>query len=78
MSHPINDMMVDRILDDIADMDDKAVMNALKPKSLSKVMKFVGGGANDSPNNPVIVDYARDVLADQMYGDWLDMPGPCG
>lgn len=74
MSNFANDAAVDRIIDDIAGMDDMAVVKALKPKSLSKVSKFVGNNINGAN----IMDYARDVLADDMYDDWLDSANPCG
>ena len=55
-------------------MDDMKVVFELNEKNLSKVSKFVG----NKKNGANIMDYARDVLADQKYGDWLEMPGPCG
>ena len=74
MSHFSNDIAIDRIHSDVADMNDMDVGKALNDANLSKVSKFVGNNKNGAN----IIDYARDVLADQMYGDWLDMPGPCG
>ena len=74
MSNFANDAAIDGIISDISGMDDMKVVFALNDKNLSKVSKFVGNNKNGAN----IMDYARDVLADQMYGDWLDMPGPCG
>ncbi len=74
MSNFANDYAIDNIISDVADMDDMAVVKALNPDNLSKVSKFVGNNINGAN----IMDYARDVLADQKYGDWLEMPGPCG
>ena len=74
MSNFANDAAIDGIISDISGMDDMKVVFALNDKNLSKVSKFVG----NKKNGANIMDYARDVLADQMYGDWLDMPGPCG
>jgi len=74
MSNFANDNAIDGIIADVADMNDMDVVKALNPLNLSKVSKFVG----DNINGANIMGYARDVLADQMYGDWLDMPGPCG
>ena len=74
MSHFSNDIAIDGIISDVADMNDMDVVKALNDANLSKVSKFVGNNKNGAN----IIDYARDVLVDQMYGDWLDMPGPCG
>ena len=74
MSNFANDYAIDGIISDISGMDDMKVVFALNDKNLSKVSKFVGNNKNGAN----IMDYARDVLADQMYGDWLDMPGPMG
>tara|TARA_X000000368_G_C22710756_1_gene570941 strand:+ start:27 stop:239 length:213 start_codon:yes stop_codon:yes gene_type:complete len=70
MSHFSNDIIVDNIISDVADMDKVAVMNSLSPANLKKVAAFVGGGC--------IVDFARDVLMDQMFDDAVNMPGPHG
>ena len=51
-------------------MDKVQVMNSLSPANLKKVAAFVGGGS--------IVDFARDVLMDQMFDDAVNMPGPHG
>jgi len=74
MSHFSNDIAIDGIISDVADMNDMDVVKALNDANLSKVSKFVG----DNKNGANIMGYARDVLADQMYDDWLSMPGPCG
>ncbi len=74
MSNVSNDNAIDGIIVDIGLMNDMDVVKALNPSNLSKVSKFVG----DKINGANIMGYARDVLADQMYGEWLDMPGPCG
>mgnify|MGYP001480945690 CR=1 FL=1 len=74
MSHFSNDIAIDGIISDVADMNDMDVVKALNDANLSKVSRFVG----DNKNGANIMGYARDVLADQMYDDWLSMPGPCG
>tara|TARA_R110002012_G_C11606836_1_gene607823 strand:+ start:677 stop:901 length:225 start_codon:yes stop_codon:yes gene_type:complete len=74
MSHFSNDYMIDNIISDVADMDKVKVMSNLNADNLKKVAGFTG----DKDHGANIVDYARDVLIDQMYGDWLDMPGPHG
>ena len=50
------------------------LVKALNPSNLTKVSKFVGNNINGAN----IMDYARDVLADQMYDDWANMPSPHG
>ena len=70
MSNMINDQIIDGIISDVADMDKVQVMNALSPANLKKVSAFTGGGC--------IVDFARDILIDQMWDDVVDMGGPCG
>tara|TARA_Y100000992_G_C20975016_1_gene354561 strand:- start:98 stop:304 length:207 start_codon:yes stop_codon:yes gene_type:complete len=65
MSNLVNDAIIDGLCQDVADMDKVAVMNALNDANLKKVAGFVGNakhGAN-------IVDFARDVLVDQMFND---------
>jgi len=74
MSNFSNDIAIDGIISDVADMNDMDVVKALNDANLSKVSRFVG----DNKNGANIMGYARDVLADQMYDDWLSMPGPCG
>ena len=74
MSNFANDNAIDGIISDVADMNDMDVVKALNPSNLSKVSKFTG----DKAHGANIIDFARTVLTDQMYGDWLDMPGPCG
>lgn len=70
MSHFSNDIIADNIISDVADMDKVAVMNALSLPNLKKVAGFRGPGC--------IVDFARDILMDQMFDDAIDMPGPHG
>ena len=74
MSHFSKDLAIDGIVDDIGAMGDMDVVKALNPSNLSKVSKFVGNNINGAN----IMDYARDVLADQMYDDWANMPSPHG
>ena len=70
MSHWVNDQIIDNIISDVADMDKVQVMNSLSPANLKKAAAFTGGGC--------IVDFARDILIDQMWDDVVDMGGPCG
>ena len=70
MSHWVNDQIVDNIIADVADMDKVQVMNSLSPANLKKAAAFTGGGC--------IVDFARDILIDQMWNDVVDMGGPHG
>ena len=70
MSHWVNDQIVDNIIADVADMDKVQVMNSLSPANLKKAAAFTGGGC--------IVDFARDILIDQIWDDHVDMGGPHG
>ena len=70
MSHWVNDQIVDNIISDVADMDKVQVMNSLSPANLKKASAFTGGGC--------IVDFARDILIDQMWNEVVDMGGPHG
>ena len=70
MSHFSNDIIADNIISDVADLNKLQVMNRLSNANLKKVAAFVGGGC--------IVDFARDVLMDQMFDDAVNMPGPHG
>tara|TARA_B100000902_G_C26427018_1_gene489661 strand:- start:8 stop:232 length:225 start_codon:yes stop_codon:yes gene_type:complete len=74
MSHFSNDIAVDRVISDVADMSDVDVVKALNPANMTKVAGFTGNKVNGAN----IIDFARDVLADQMLDDWVNMPGPCG
>ena len=70
MSHWVNDQIIDNIIADVADMDKVQVMNSLSPANLKKAAAFTGGGC--------IIDFARDILIDQMWDDHVDMGGPHG
>tara|TARA_B100000287_G_scaffold376041_1_gene376921 strand:- start:510 stop:734 length:225 start_codon:yes stop_codon:yes gene_type:complete len=70
MSHWSTDAAIDNIQTDISSMSDVDVMNNLTPDNQKLVAKFTG----DKINGANIMDYARDVLADQMFGDWQDGP----
>jgi len=70
MSHWVNDQIIDNIISDVADMDKVQVMNSLSPANLKKAAAFTGGGC--------IVDFARDILIDQMWDDVVDAGGPHG
>ena len=74
MSHFSEDIAIDNVIDEVAEMEDMEVMKALNPANITKVSKFTGGegfGAN-------IIDFARAVLEEQKLEEWAEMPGPCG
>lgn len=73
MSHWVNDSIIDNIISDVADMADKDVVMALKGANISKVAKFDG-----STHGCNIIDFARDVLIDQMWDDVVDAGCPHG
>ena len=64
MSHPVNDMIADDIRMTVDAMDDKDVIMALSGANVTKVAKFDG-----STHNCNIIDFARDILLDQLYDD---------
>ena len=70
MSHGVNDQIIDGIISDVADMDKVQVMSALSPANLKKAAAFQGGGC--------IVDFARNILIDQMWDDVVDAGCPHG
>tara|TARA_B100001250_G_C19500970_1_gene657390 strand:+ start:386 stop:598 length:213 start_codon:yes stop_codon:yes gene_type:complete len=70
MSHFSNDIIADNIISDVADLNKLQVMNRLSNANLKKVAAYVGDGD--------IVDYAKDVLMDQMFDNAVNMPGPHG
>jgi len=74
MSHPANDIIADNIIMDVADMKDMDVIKALNPANLTKVSKFTG----DKAHGANIIDFAKTVLMDQMFDDWINIPGPHG
>ena len=73
MSHWVNDQIVDNIISDVADMADKDVIMALNSANVSKVAKFDG-----SSHDCNIIDFARDILIDQMWDDVVDAGCPHG
>ena len=74
MSHWSKDALVDRVQDDVAAMSDVQVCSALSKDNLKKVAGFCGNDRNGAD----IVDFARDVLMDQLFDDLVDIPGPHG
>ena len=70
MSHFSNDIIADNIISDVADLNKLQVMNRLSNANLKKVAAYVVDGD--------IVDYAKDVLMDQMFDNAVNMPGPHG
>ena len=64
MSHPVNDMIADDIRMTVDAMDDKDVVMALSGANITKVAKFDG-----STHNCNIIDFARDILIDQLFDD---------
>ena len=73
MSHPVNDMIADDIRMTVDAMDDKDVIMALSGANVTKVAKFDG-----STHNCNIIDFARDILLDQLYDDAMSAPTPVG
>ena len=74
MSHFSNDIAVDRVISDVADMSDMDVVKALNPANMTKVAGFTGNKVNGAN----IIDFARAVLEEQKLEEWAEMPGPCG
>ena len=68
MSHPVNDMIADDIRMTVDAMDDKDVIMALSGANVTKVAKFDG-----STHDCNIVDFARDILIDQLFDDIFDI-----
>ena len=73
MSHWVNDTIIDNIISDVSDMSDKDVIMSLKGSNITKVAKFDG-----STHDCNIIDFARDVLIDQMWDDVVDAGCPHG
>lgn len=73
MSHWVNDNIIDGIIMDVSDMSDIDVINSLNGSNITKVAKFDG-----STHDCNIIDFARDVLIDQMWDDVIDAGTPHG
>ena len=69
MSHPSNDIIVDNITIDVMHMSKIDVVTNLNPTNLTKVSAFTG----DKDHGADIIDYARTVLMDQMYNDYINI-----
>ena len=66
-------MIADDIRMTVDAMDDKDVIMALSGANVTKVAKFDG-----STHNCNIIDFARDILLDQLYDDAMSAPTPVG
>ena len=74
MSHFSKDAIIDRVQDDVAAMSDVQVCSALSKDNLQKVARFQGSKQHGAS----IIDFARDVLMDQLFDDYISIPGPHG
>ncbi len=70
MSNMYNDLIADNAIDTVAAMSNAQVAMNLDPANLKRVAAFTGGG---SP-----MDFARDVLTEQVFEELIERPGPCG
>ena len=64
MSHPVNDMIADQVIDQVASLKDHQVN--------SKLMEF------GVPGQFVVTDEMRDRLADLLFQEAMERPGPHG
>ena len=69
MSHPVNDMIVDQVIDDVANMSDGAGSGELL--KAGKGTQFLVGPLAD-------MDRARDVLMELKLDESMSRPGPHG
>jgi len=72
MSHPMNDIIADNIAMDVMNMSKMDVVTNLNPTNLTKVSCFTG----DKDHGSDIIDYARTVLMNQMFNDYMANTDP--
>jgi len=64
MSHPVNDMIVDQVIDQVASLQDHQVNDALMARGV--------------PGQFIVDDGVRDKLADLLLQEAMERPGPHG
>ena len=74
MSHFSTDIHADAAIDAVAEMTDVQVAQALNPENLIIVSRYTG--AENDCRGPM--DYARQVLTEQIFDELLERPGPHG
>ncbi len=74
MSHFSTDIIGDQAIDSVAAMTDVQVAQALNPENLIIVSRYTG--AENDGRGPM--DYARQVLTEQLFDEMLERPGPHG
>lgn len=74
MSHFSTDLIADQAIDLVAEMSDVKVAQSLNPANLKKVAGYTGNenfGAGP-------MDFARNVLTEQIFDTLVERPGPHG
>ncbi len=74
MSHFSTDIIGDQAIDTVAAMTDMQVARALSPENLTIVAGYTG--RENEGRGPM--DYARQVLTEQLFDELLERPGPHG
>ena len=64
MSHPVNDMIADQVIDQVAELHDHQVNDALMERGI--------------PGEFVVTEGMRDKLADLLLQEAMERPGPHG
>ena len=64
MSHPVNDMIADQVIDQVASLQDHQVNSELMRLGV--------------PGQFVVTDEMRDRLADLLFQEAMESPGPHG
>ena len=64
MSHPVNDMIADQVIDQVASLQDHQVNGALIARGI--------------PGFLIVDDGVRDKLADLLLLEAMERPGPHG
>ena len=64
MSHPVNDMIADQVIDQVASLQDHQVNSELMRLGV--------------PGQFVVTDEMRDRLADLLFQEAMERPGPHG
>ena len=68
----MNDIIADNIEMDVMNMTKMDVVTNLNPTNLTKVSCFTG----DKDHGADIIDYARTVLMNQMFNDYMANTDP--
>ena len=64
MNHPVNDMIADQVIDQVASLQDHQVNSELMRLGV--------------PGQFVVTDEMRDQLADLLFQEAMERPGPHG